>query len=361
MLIVLPIQGILKIVKSYYKYKDNKDWVNFKEKLDYLKNSIEPHYLLESLGIEVDRETPKEIRSACYIHGGDNKTAFRFNKETKTWVCFTHKCHDIHGNDIIGLIKAVTGRDFMAAVKHLQYLVGDVSEVDYIESKRRREIDEFVKSYDIVEMKPKSVCQTSLDKFKILRSNYFLKEGFSKETLDHFEIAGGWQDKHGLIRDIIPIRNYTGELVAYSLRDTREGVPDDFKYILTPGFDKDNCLYNLDKAQYYVDELPLIVVEGFKSVWRLYDYGIKNVVAVMGSGITEGQQFLLCAHAFKGAVIFFDNDFAGVSGTTKALNDLHNRVEVSPVFIQEVDENGKGLDPADLTKEQVYEYLETYF
>lgn len=32
-----------------------------------------------------------------------------------------------------------------------------------------------------------------------------------------------------------------------------------------------------------------------------------------------------------------------------------------PVYIQELDEKGKGLDPADLTNEQIYEYLETYY
>ena len=74
------------MTKSYYRYKDNKDWENFREKLSYLKTSVDPHYLLESLGVSVDRETPKEIRGTCPVHGGDNKTAFRFNKDTSTWV-----------------------------------------------------------------------------------------------------------------------------------------------------------------------------------------------------------------------------------------------------------------------------------
>ncbi len=347
-------------MKSYLKHKEE-DWTNFKEKLDYLKNSVDPHYLIESLGVEVGHETPKEIRSTCPIHGGDNKTAFRFNKETRTWVCFTHKCHDIHGNDVIGLIKGLTGKDFMEAVKHLKQLVGDVDGVDYIEAKRKREIDDFIQSYDKIKMKPRSVNQKSLNDFKILRSSFFSLQGFKESTLDYFEIAGGWPDKHGIIRDIIPIRDDRSELMAYSLRDTRPNADDDFKYILTPGFDKQNCLYNLNIAQDYGDRLPIIVVEGFKSVWRLHEYGIKNVVATMGAGLTTGQQSLLYLYALKGIVLFFDNDYAGVDATQKACKDLLSRIEVSPVFIQEVDENGKGLDPADLTQEQVYEYLETYY
>jgi hypothetical protein len=348
-------------MKSYHKYKKN-EWSNFKEKLDYLKNAVDPHYLLSSLGIESDRETPKELRCACKIHGGDNKTAFRFNKETRTWVCFTNKCHELHGNDIIGLIKALTGKEFMDAVEHLKQIVGDIDGVDYVACSRQREIDAFIKSADDTKEKPKSVNQDSLNKFKPLRSAFFVKQGFKPATLDYFEVAGGWPDKHGLIRDIIPIRNDLGELVAYSLRDIRDNIDDDdFKYILTPGFDKQNCLYNLDKAQEYVGEHPLIVVEGFKSVWRLYEYGIKNVVATMGAGITEGQQSLLCAYALKGVVMMSDNDSAGVNATIKAMETLRGQLDVVPVFMQEISDNGKGLDPADLTKEQVYDYLDTYF
>lgn len=347
-------------MKSYHKYKEKK-WENFKEKLDYMKQIVDPLFLLNDLGIDAIHQTPKEVRCACPVHGGDNKTAFRFNKETRTWVCFTHKCHEIHGNDIIGLVKAMTDRDFVGAVNYLKELTGDVSSVDYIEHKRKRERDEFVRSYNTIKTIPESVNSASLEKFKLLRSNYFLTKGFSEDTLDHFDIAGGWKDKHGIVRDIIPIRDVDGSLAAYSLRDIRDGVDDEFKYILTPGFDKQNCLYNLDVAHVYGDRLPIIIVEGFKSVWRLYEYGIKNVVCSMGSGITTGQQHLLCRFAFNGVVTFFDNDVAGVKGTTSACKDLGDKLDVRPVFIQEVDSNGKGLDPADLTKAQVHEYLATYF
>lgn len=347
-------------MKSYHKYKDPK-WDNLKEKIDYMKNIIDPVYLLSDLGIDLTHQTPKEVRCMCPVHGGDNKTAFRFNKETRTWVCFTNKCHEEYGNDIIGLIKALTGRDFMSAVEYLKELTGDVSNVDYVEHRRKREMNDFVNSYSTVTMRPESVNENSLSMFKEYRSAYFSEKGFTTETLDYFEIAGGWTDKHGLIRDIIPIRDDRGYLLAYSLRDTREEADDDYKYILTPGFDKQNCLYNMNKAQKYGYDLPIIVVEGFKSVWRLYEYGIKNVVATMGAGITTGQQNLLCLYAMKGVVTMFDNDKAGVDATIKAITDLGDKLDVRPVFIQEIDENGKGLDPADLTKAQVYEYLATYF
>jgi hypothetical protein len=348
-------------MKSYHNYKE-KGWEDFKDKLDYLKTSIDPRYLLENLGVSVDHETYKEIRCSCPVHRGDNKTAFRFNKDTRTWVCFTHKCHEAHGNDVVGLIKAITGRDFIESVNYLKFLMGDTNEIDYVEAKRKREISNFIQSYDTIVLKHKSVNENSLNRFKTMRTGYFASKGYKSSTLDYFEIGGGWVDSQDVAREIIPIRDHHGVLVAYSLRDTRDNIEDDdFKYILTPGFDKQNCLYNLDKAQKYGDTLPIIVVEGFKSVWRLYEYGIKNVVATIGAGITEGQQLLLYRYALKGVVMMSDNDKAGVEATIKACDILSGKLDIRPVFIQEVDEKGKGLDPSDLTQQQVYEYLETYF
>jgi len=344
-----------------YNKNSDKDWENLKEQLQNIKSVIEPGYLLHSLGFKETFESAKEFRSACVIHGGDNRTAFRFNKKTNTWSCFTHKCQERFGNDVVGLVRAVTGKDFMGAVEYLKQFCSGMENVDFIAERRKKEIQSFIDTYGDVDLKPKEVNEGSLLDFIALRNDYFIKQGYTEDTLSHFEVGHGWVDKYGVVRSVIPIRDDKGGLVAYSLRDERSNVDESNKYILTPGFNKQDCLYNMDKAKVYGEELPLIVVEGFKSVWKLHEYGIKNVVAVMGSGVTEGQQFLLCLYALKGAVILLDNDEAGVSGTSIACKDLSSKLSVSPVFIQEVDENGKGLDPSDLTKEQIYEYLDTYY
>lgn len=338
----------------------DKKWRKFKEKLEYLKLAVDPRYLIESLGFEIHKESSKEIRSTCIIHGGDNKTAFRFNKDKRTWVCFTHKCHEIYGNDIISLIKTVMNIDFVGAVEYLQHLTGDIGDgVGLAESRIHREQDEFMRSYKNLEVSSKIVNEDALSKFKF-RSDSFLHDGFSNEILDCFEVGGGYTDSFGYTRDVIPIRDNKSHLVAYSLRDTRRNVSDDdFKYILTI-FDKDLVIYNLDRAKKFSEEKSLIVVEGFKSVWKLYEYGIENVVAVMGSKITPGQANLLCQYALKGIVIMFDNDAAGVSGAAQAYEELKNKLDISLVFITEVDENGKGLDPSDLSKEAINGYLKKY-
>ncbi|HLD90902.1 MAG TPA: toprim domain-containing protein [Patescibacteria group bacterium] len=338
---------------------------SFKDKLQYIKATVDPQFLLEHLGFKVFNKNRHELRCACKVHGGDNETSFRFNLETRTWVCFSHKCHDIYGNDIIGLIKATNGCNFMAAVEYLKNMVGGIDDFDtkIVAYKYRKQREDHTATFFPERHVPAIVSESNLLKFKQFRSDRFIKDGFKQETLDYFEIAGGYTDKNDpYIRDIIPIRDSDGYLVAYSLRDIRDDVSDNKKkYRLTPDFDKDSVLYNLNNIKDLLLIKPLILVEGFKSVWRLYEYGIHNVAAVIGSSVTIGQLNLIMSFAYQGCVLFFDNDPAGILCTSKACEDLNGKIKVIPQFITEIDEKGKGLDPSDLTKEQVHTYLNGLF
>ena len=329
----------------------------YRTKLKNMKNVVDPRYLLESLGFEIDRETPREFRCMCSIHGGDNKTGFQFNKESKTWRCFTRHCDEIYGTDVIALIQAKMGVDFVGAVNYLKDLVGDVDDLEFksLQYQMRREKEEFEGRYGKHEVSDSIVTEECLRQFKAFRSSHFLMDGFLNETLDYFEVAGGFTDGHGFIRDIIPIRDVDNKLVAYSMKDVRKNVDYDRKYILTTGFNKDGVLYNLNKAKKYSETKPLVVVEGFKSVWKLHDCGIPNVVACMGSKITPGQQNLLLSYALKGVILMMDCDRAGIDGTVSAYKDLENKIEVIPIFITQ-----DNLDPADLSCSQIMAYLKGY-
>ena len=330
-----------------------------KEELEILKISIDPVSLLLHLGFDVHKETLKELRGPCIIHGGDNKSGFRYNKDTNTWVCFTNKCNEKHGNDAIGLIMAVKHLSFVEAVEYLDQLVGggkfDYSEV--VKYKYKRDKDSFIHNLGIVH-KPDIVTEEFLKNSVPFRSSLFTDSGFSKHTLDYFEIAGGYTDKIGHARDIIPIRNDKQELVAFSFRDIEKGCNEDYKYIATDDFCKDRVLYNMCNAKELGKSTPLIVVEGFKSVWRLHEWGFYNTVAIMGSSMTTGQANLLLAYALKGVALMLDNDTAGKNGTKSALKLLKGKLPVTPIYITNVDKDGKGLDPSDLTIEQFLDYME---
>lgn len=342
------------------KNSDNEDWKDFKEKIERLKAAVDPRYLINSLGFDVSSESGKEIRGACKIHGGDNETSFRFNKERKSWVCFSHRCHETWGNDIIGLVRATFNFSFIDAVNYLKQFVGDVDD-SYIEYKRKKEMNDFISASSKPEIAEKIVNETDLTHFKPFRSSYFIKKGYSTETLDYFEIAGGHTDSFKNLRDIIPIRDEEGVLTAYALRNITDDVDDDRKYIFTRGFQGEKILYNLHNAKKYGSTKPMIIVEGQKSVWKLYEYGIKNVVASFGAHLSNGQVNLLYKYAFNGIVMFYDNDAAGIRGAVSACSELKDKLDITAVFITETDDNGKGLDPSDLNKETAHNYLKGYF
>lgn len=341
-----------------------KNDIDFRERVDTVKQIIDPLYLVENLGFKILSETVKEARGTCIIHGGDNTTAFRLNKDLKTWTCFTNRCQEHFGNDVFGLVRAVNDCGFMEALTYLEELTGSktVNKEQLASFKRKREREEFVRLNSINNQdKPSIVDPTRLKYYKPYRSSFFIEEGFSTETLDYFEIAGGYSDKDGVIRDIIPIHDDKNELVAYSLRDIRRNVEDTSrKYILTPGFDKTSVLYNLNRIKNIIIDTPLIIVEGFKSVWRLYELGIKNVVACMGSGLTSGQINLLYTYAHKGVVLFYDGDSAGGLALERSIKLLKGNIKIYAEIITETDSGGKGLDPFDLTNKEIFYYLNSY-
>jgi len=345
-------------IRMKNSYKD--EWEKTRAEIQLLKEAVDCRFLIEALGFNITKETSKEIRATCKLHGGDNPTAFRFNKETRTWVCFTHKCHEVLGHDIIALIRMSENLNFLDAVAYLRELVGGIS-VDMnklAQMKAEQEKRAFIREHCQTHKVPRYVSEKHLRKHLPLRSNGFITDGFQRATLDAFEIAGGYVDEEGDVRDIIPIRDIDGTLLAYSLRDVRRNVDIDYesKYKITPGLLKDRVLYNLNRAKDYLADRKLIVVEGFKSVWWLYEMGIYNVVAVMGSVITPGQKTLIYQYAHKGIAILFDNDVPGIIGTNTAFNQLYKKIDVHPIVMY----GPEGTDPADLDKDILYKVLENY-
>lgn len=326
--------------------------VTFRDRIEAIKHSIDPAFVLDMLGFTV-KPGSRELRGKCILHGGDNQTAFRYNVDRDTWVCFTHKCHETYGNDIIGLVMGIKKCSFMEAVQYLEEITGSNSSILYNEYKIKNDKMNFISLYR--KRNYSKLLEEDLKCYSGKRSAYFDAHGFSSSTLDFFEIGGGYVDDYGVCRDVIPIRDVDGRLVGASYRDIRE-VSSDYKYIHSKFFDKDTVLYNLHNAKHHTTNAPLILVEGFKSVWRLHEIGVYNVAAVMGSSITSGQISLLYRYAPLGVVLFLDCDSAGVLGARRAIEKLSDRMAVYSIFITE-----SGKDPADLDSVRLTEYVSGYY
>lgn len=332
-------------------------------KISRLKEAIDAEQLLLDLGFQIYKTTSREVRCACKVHGGDNRSAFKMNKETKNWVCFSHGCHEDAGYDVIGLVKKVKNFSFAEAIGYLENLAGiDITdEAAYLQFKREKDRKRFIdQMIDNKQVPSALLTEEYLRTFKKFRSAYFEQEengGFPKEILDEFEVGGGYIDRYGFQRDVIPIRDINSTLKAYSCRDITDRSIEEMKYLLTKSFDKDKVLYNLNKAKEYIKESNgvVIVVEGFKSVWRLSMAGYKNVVACMGSSITGGQQSILYGNASE-VILLLDMDKAGVKGVIRSLEDMHRKIRIKPLYLPYVD-----TDPADYSVNDIRKIIGGYY
>lgn len=123
-------------------------------------------------------------------------------------------------------------------------------------------------------------------------------------------------------RLIFPIWDATGQVVGFGGRVLDDSLP---KYLNTPEtvfFNKGRLLYGLHLARTAIRENGCVVVmEGYMDVVTAHRYGIKNVVASMGTALTHDHGKLL-THYSRDVVIAYDADAAGEAATGRSMDLL---------------------------------------
>jgi DNA primase len=157
---------------------------------------------------------------------------------------------------------------------------------------------------------------------------YASSKGVSPVALEKVGLAAKKDNYYDRFRNrlMIPIRALSGRIVGFGGR-VLPGSDDAAKYINSPEteiYKKGKLLFGLDIAR---DEIraknEAIVVEGYFDLISLYQRGIKNVVAVSGTGFTTDQAALL-ARFCERVVLLFDSDSAGIKAAYRACGMLYN-------------------------------------
>ena len=147
-------------------------------------------------------------------------------------------------------------------------------------------------------------------------------------------------------RIMFPIMNEYGQTIGFSGRKWQENDSAKAKYIntsVTAIFDKSFELWNLDRAKPSITkQREVYLMEGFMDVIAAYKAGITNVVASMGTALTEKHVRRLRTFA-KNFVLVYDGDSAGQNAIYKAL-ELIGEAQVQIVKVPE------GLDPDEYSK-----------
>ena len=198
---------------------------------------------------------------------------------------------------------------------------------------------------------------------------YIARRGLSDETIERFLLGyslPGWEGtraamtarghsvddltKAGLLvqredgsggydrfrdRLMIPIRDVKERVIGFGARTLDpEGVP---KYINSPQtslFDKSQTLFGLDLARQAIRrEDRAVIVEGYMDVMQASQAGFANVVAQMGTALTEPQLRQLQRYTHR-LVLALDPDVAGIQATLRGVDVARDVMEQEwePIF-----------------------------
>ena len=167
-------------------------------------------------------------------------------------------------------------------------------------------------------------------------STAFLKRGIKQEFLLASGLCAERKQGGGLYdrfrgRVIIPIADERGRVVGFGGRVLDDSTP---KYLNTPEtvlFNKRKLLFGLDRSHRAIQqEGRAIVVEGYMDAISVFDAGVHNVVASLGTSFTPEHAKKLLHYAPE-ICFCYDSDEAGQKATIRALSivrDTGARVRV---------------------------------
>jgi len=329
--------------------------------------------------------------------------SFTVNDEKEFYHCFATS---EHGN-IFDFVMKTQNYKFGEAVKHLAQLAGMqpymFSKQDEEKEKKWKEyLSIYIKYVDFYHnellkndvysnardyLKNRSLSIEEVKKFRIgyikKNPNFFdeLKKEFNEKILVESGLFYFDEKKKIYVerfkgRLIFPINNITGQPIALGGRII-EKLDYLAKYINSPEttfFKKGSNLYNLDLARKLSNKLDHIyLVEGYMDVIGLNKNGIENVVANLGTSLTD-RQILILNQFFDDIIICFDGDESGYNAAVRAaensIKELKPEKQISFLFLPDkedpdsfVNKNGKDyfIDFSKQNKISIHQFIFSHY
>ena len=181
-------------------------------------------------------------------------------------------------------------------------------------------------------LKARNIANNTIEELKIGYANdenslynYLKEQGYANETIEDAGLVkkdeqGNYSDRYQN-RIIFSIKDENNNVIAFGGRVLDDNIKP--KYINTPEniiYSKGRSLYGIDKAKDYAENW-IIVVEGYIDFVTMYQAGFKNVVALIGTAITDEQVELIRKYTNK-VILIFDGDVAGQCATQRAIEKL---------------------------------------
>jgi DNA primase len=315
----------------------------------------------------------RTFRALCPFHSEKHPSFFVY-PERQSWHCFG-ACNT--GGDVFSFIMKKEGVDFGEALRLMAQRAG-VSLPSRFEPSAKR--DEKERLYQVNE----AVAQYFHDLLLSSQAgekarSYVASRGLSLETITSFQLgfspnswealkqylmergytesellaaglvieteAGGTHDRFRN-RLMFPICDIRGHITGFGARALDDLLPKYLNSPQTPIFDKSSSLYGINLATAAIRQQNMVViVEGYMDVITAHQNGFNNVIASMGTSVTE-KQVSAVKRLTKNVALALDADAAGEEAMLRAVgyeNTLDAEVKV--IILP------SGKDPDDVIKE----------
>jgi DNA primase len=294
------------------------------------------------------KKAGRNYKGLCPFHA-EKTPSFIVFPDTQSWHCFG-ACGT--GGDVFTFVMRQENLDFAGALRLLAQRAGvslkPRTEADLAEDKlqrRLREINETAAEYfhnlllNSTEgekarsyLEQREIKQETISRFQLgyalddwqALGDYLQQRGYQREDIlaagliiEREDGSGHYDRFRG--RLIIPIRDERGVVVGFGARVLDDSTPKYINSPQTPVFDKSTILFGLDLAKGAIHREGLaVIVEGYMDVLMAHQHEITNVVASMGTALTEAQLRLLRRFS-KRLALALDADAAGYQATLRSM------------------------------------------
>ena len=189
----------------------------------------------------------------------------------------------------------------------------------------------------------------SPNKWEALKQ-HLLEIGYAESVLPEAGLIVETEEgkKHDRFRNrlMFPIHDIKGRTIGFGARALDDSMPKYLNSPQTPTFDKSRSLYGINLASQAIRQQDLaVIVEGYTDVITAHQNGFNNVVASMGTAVTE-KQISTLKRLTKNMVLSLDADAAGEEAMLRCV-DYENILdsELKVIILP------KGKDPDNVIKE----------
>lgn len=289
------------------------------------------------------KKSGSNYKGVCPFHN-EKTPSFVVSETKQIFTCFG--CGAT--GDVLAFVKRYYNLDFRGAVEMLAREYGISLEGAFRGNKDKEELYEINRQaarffYRALRersnpgytyMKSRGISEEILNKFGIGYADdswdslydHLVSKGFKESKLMELGLISKSKERYfdkfrG--RVIFPIMNTSGKVIGFGGRIIGDGEPKYLNSQESSVFQKKYNLYGLNLSGKDVrNEDSIILVEGYMDVVSLYQHGVRNVSASLGTALTENQARLIKRYT-KNVILSYDADQAGQNAALRGLDILY--------------------------------------